>query len=131
MSTSRCVPCAASSVSVTRAQRPDRFAILWARARSTRIRRIISDATARKCLTRALAPKERCRSPSELIVHSRDQLIPRLEVALVPCLDKGGDIDGPVHRWVEAIAAIHTAIGCGFVCTKGTSSKKRPSRDTS
>ena len=63
-------------------------------------------------LTRALAPKERRRSPSELIVHSRDQLIPRLEVALVPCLEKGGDIDGPVHRWVEAIAAVHTVIGC-------------------
>ena len=59
-----------------------------------------------KCFTSALTPKERRRSPSELTVHRRDQLIPRLEVALVPCLEKGGDIDGPVHRRVEAIAAV-------------------------
>ena len=63
-------------------------------------------------LTGALAPKERRRSPSQLVVDSRHQLIPRLEVALVPCLEKGGDIDGPVHRWVEAIAPVHTVMGC-------------------
>jgi hypothetical protein len=49
-------------------------------------------------LTCALASKERRRSAPELIVHNRDQLIPRLEIALVPCLEKGSDIDGPVHR---------------------------------
>jgi hypothetical protein len=65
-----------------------------------------------KRFTSVLTPKERRRSPSELIVHRRDQPIPRLEVALGPCLEKGGDIDGPVHRRVEAIAAVHTVIGC-------------------
>ena len=55
-------------------------------------------------LTRAFAPEERGRSTTKLSVHSRDQPIPRLEVALVPCLEKGGDIDGPViagwrSRW--------------------------------
>jgi hypothetical protein len=60
-------------------------------------------------LTRAFAPKERRGSPSELSVHSRDQLIPRLEVALVPGLQKRGDIYRPVHRRVEAIAFVQTA----------------------
>jgi hypothetical protein len=60
-------------------------------------------------LTRAFAPEECGRSPSELGVHSWDQLIPRLKVALVPCLEKGGDIDGPRHCRVEAIAFVQTA----------------------
>jgi hypothetical protein len=47
-----------------------------------------------KRLARALVPKKCGRSPPKLVVHNRDQPIARLQVAVVPCLEEGGDIDG-------------------------------------
>ena len=128
---------ATAASSVTRAHPPERLAILRRRAWSTRMRRIISDATAKKCaailpvgvllvdeskvrlvdergrlqdVPVPLAPKPRRGAAAQLLMDDRHELVPRGEIAQAPRVEQSRHIPVGNRQCVLRVAIVPIAL---------------------